>query len=102
LNHAIRGLQKKLTVALDKGYAGLRINGNEAWLTAQEWNAFSDYEHKLNQMIVDLRMIVLCTYPLAVTTAQRGRISSPSQRTTERGRFSRPPISDRQRKNYGS
>lgn len=70
LNHAIGGLQDKLTVALDKGYSGLRINGNEAWLTAQEWNAFSDYEHKLNRMIVDLRMIVLCTYPLGVTTAR--------------------------------
>lgn len=70
LNRAIRGLQAKLTAALEKGYAGLRVNGNEAWLTEQDWNTFSDYEHKLNQMIVDLRMIVLCTYPLAVTTAR--------------------------------
>jgi len=70
LNRAIRGLQDRLSVALDKGYAGLRVNGNEAWLTEQEWNAFSDYEHKLNQLIVDQRMIVLCTYPLGVTTAR--------------------------------
>jgi signal transduction histidine kinase len=70
LNQAIGGLQEKLTEALDKGYAGLRVNGNEAWLTEQDWNAFSDYEHKLNRMIVDRRMIVLCTYPLGVTTAR--------------------------------
>ena len=70
LNRAIRRVQEKLTVALDNGYVGLRVNGNEAWLTGQEWHAFSDYEHKLNQMIVDLRMIVLCTYPLGATTAR--------------------------------
>ncbi len=70
VNCAIEGLRSKLTVALADGYAGLRVNGNEAWLTEQEWNAFSDYEHKLNQMIVDLRMIVLCTYPLRATTAR--------------------------------
>jgi len=70
LNRAIRGLQAKLTGALDKGYAGLRVNGNEAWLSEQEWHAFADYEHKLNQMIANQRMIVLCTYPLGVTTAR--------------------------------
>lgn len=70
LNRAIRGLQEKLTAALNSGYAGVRVNGNEAWLTQQDWNAFSDYEHKLNQMIVDQQMIVLCTYPLGFTTAR--------------------------------
>jgi signal transduction histidine kinase len=69
LKQVIKGWQDKLEAALKKGYAGMRINGNEAWLEEQDWDAFADYEHKLNQLIVDRRMIVMCTYPLRAATA---------------------------------
>ncbi len=33
LHHVIDGWRKKLAEALEKGFAGMRVNGNEAWLT---------------------------------------------------------------------
>ena len=70
LKQVIQGWQDKLEAALKKGYAGMRINGNEAWLKEQDWNALADYEHKLNQLIADRQMIVMCTYPLRAATAR--------------------------------
>lgn len=69
LQEVIRGWLEKLNQALDRGYAGMRANGNEAWLTKKEWSDFSTYEAKLNELIVDHEMLVLCTYPLAKTKA---------------------------------
>ncbi len=63
------GWQKKLTQALSRGYDGMRVNGNEAWLKEKDWNDFSAYEKRLNELIANRRMIALCTYPLATTTA---------------------------------
>lgn len=61
--------QEKLAQALADGYAGLRVNGNEAWLTTQPWPEFLVYEETLRALIAKQRMLVLCTYPLAVTSA---------------------------------
>jgi PAS domain S-box-containing protein len=69
LNHVIHGWRKKLAEALEKGFTGMRVNGNEAWLTEKDWKNFAAYEKRLNELIADKRMIVLCTYPLAVTRA---------------------------------
>ena len=55
--------------ALENGYSGLRVNGNEAWLRAEDWEKFADYEAKLSQFIRDKQMLVLCTYPLHRTGA---------------------------------
>jgi signal transduction histidine kinase len=64
-----RGWQEKLDQALAKGYEGLRVNGNEAWLTEREWQDFLDYERELNGIVFGRRMIVCCTYPLAKSKA---------------------------------
>jgi signal transduction histidine kinase len=69
LQRVMEGWQAKLDQAIAKGYSGMRVNGNEAWVTEQEWDAFADYEHRLNQMLVGRRMLVMCTYPLRATTA---------------------------------
>jgi len=61
--------QEKLTQALAKGYEGMRVNGNEAWLTREEWRASRAYEEKLSSLVVNQRVIVLCTYPLALMQA---------------------------------
>jgi len=61
----IDGWHKKLHQALANGYAGMRVNGNEAWLKRETWKDFVDYERELNKSIAGQRMIVLCTYPLA-------------------------------------
>jgi PAS domain S-box-containing protein len=60
----IDGWNKKLNAALARGYAGMRVNGNEAWLERHVWKDFIEYERELNNSISGKRMIVLCTYPL--------------------------------------
>jgi PAS domain S-box-containing protein len=60
----INGWNEKLNEALGKGYAGMRANGNEAWLTKENWKDFSQYEKTLDETLADHRMIVLCSYPL--------------------------------------
>ncbi len=59
----------KLALALEKGYAGLRGNVNDAWLAGKDLEAFTQYERELSDSIADLRMILLCSYPLASRTA---------------------------------
>ncbi len=61
--------QEKLVQALAKGYAGMRVNGNEAWLTKEEWKDFSAYEEKLDNFIADQRMIALCAYCVSLIPA---------------------------------
>jgi PAS domain S-box-containing protein len=69
LKRVISGWNEKLAEALARGYDGMRVNGNEAWLTKENWDVFSQYEKKLNEMIANQRMIVLCSYPLATSGA---------------------------------
>ena len=61
----VEAWKQKLDQALVKGYAGMRVQGNEAWLTKGNWKNFIKYENELNEVLSGLRMIVLCTYPLA-------------------------------------
>lgn len=61
----INGWYQKLSRSLNKGFDGMRVSGNEAWLDREVWKNFIDYERNLNSSLKDQRMIVLCTYPLA-------------------------------------
>lgn len=61
----INGWYQKLAKSLHKGFDGMRVSGNEAWLDRDVWKNFIDYERNLNNSLKDHRMIVLCTYPLA-------------------------------------
>jgi PAS domain S-box-containing protein len=61
----IDGWNGKLNHALSNGYAGMRVNGNEAWLERHVWKDFIEYERELNNSITGKRMMVMCTYPLA-------------------------------------
>ena len=54
----------RLNGALEAGYEGIRVTGSTGWLETREWPDFWKYEANLNESIVDLRMTVLCTYPL--------------------------------------
>ncbi|MFC1934370.1 DNA repair protein RadC [Chloroflexota bacterium] len=54
----------KLNQALAKGYEGMRITGNMAWLDEKTWGDFTDYEEAVNNTIGDHRMIAICSYPL--------------------------------------
>jgi signal transduction histidine kinase len=64
-DRVIAGWKRKLAQALASAYAGIRVNGNETWLTEQHWATFSEYERSLDEIIAAEPIIVLCTYPLA-------------------------------------
>jgi PAS domain S-box-containing protein len=60
----IQSWQDKLEDALARGYAGMRINGNEDWLRDDLWRDFAAYERSLDEWIRGRPMIVICSYPL--------------------------------------
>jgi len=69
LNRVIGGWNQKLAHASAKGYAGVRVTGDTAWLEKKNWKDFCEYEESLNQAIAGQRLAVLCTYPLAACGA---------------------------------
>ena len=69
LNRVIRGWNEKLAHASARGYAGVRVTGDTAWLEKKDWKDFCEYEESLNQAIANQRLAVLCTYPLAACGA---------------------------------
>src|ERR1700688_1722009 len=69
LNRVISGWNEKLASASARGYAGVRVTGDTAWLEKKDWKDFCEYEESLNQAIAGQRLAVLCTYPLAACGA---------------------------------
>jgi C4-dicarboxylate-specific signal transduction histidine kinase len=55
---------EKLVRASAKGYVGVRVTGDTAWLRKRDWNDFYEYEMGLNEAVANQHMAVLCTYPL--------------------------------------
>jgi hypothetical protein len=66
LKRMIASWNEKLARAFAKGYAGVRVTGDTAWLERKYWNDFCEYEDSLNGAIANQRLTVLCTDPLAV------------------------------------
>ena len=64
LQNILNGWIDKLNQAIAKGYDGMRVTGDAAWLKEMEWRDFADYEEKVNNAIDKYRMIAICTYPL--------------------------------------
>ncbi len=69
LNRVIGGWNEKLARASARGYAGVRVTGDTAWLEKKDWKNFCEYEESLNQAVADQSLAVLCTYPLAACGA---------------------------------
>jgi hypothetical protein len=69
LERVTRAWDAKLKRALARGHAGLRVSGDTFWLGRKDWKDFSVYEKQLNDFIRDRPMTVLCTYPLAKSSA---------------------------------
>jgi PAS domain S-box-containing protein len=59
-----RSWQDKLERALARGYAGMRINGNEDWLSDDLWRDFAAYERSLDEWVRGRPVTVVCSYPL--------------------------------------
>src|SRR6476620_8273151 len=60
---------ERLAGALARGYAGVRVTGDTAWLQKRDWKHFCEYEEGLNEAVANQRLAVLCTYPLAACGA---------------------------------
>src|SRR6267154_4517214 len=69
LHRIIGNWNAKLEDALSRGYPGIRVSGNTAWLEQKQWREFMEYETELNRGIGDQPMLVLCTYPLTTCGA---------------------------------
>jgi PAS domain S-box-containing protein len=69
LKRVISGWNEKLASASARGYAGVRVTGDTAWLEKKDWKDFCEYEESLNQAIAGQRLAVLCTYPLVACGA---------------------------------
>jgi PAS domain S-box-containing protein len=69
IKRVIAGWNEKLVSASARGYAGVRVTGDTAWLEKKDWKDFCEYEESLNVAIANQRLTVLCTYPLAACGA---------------------------------
>jgi PAS domain S-box-containing protein len=65
----VEGWIQRLNTALEKGYDGMRIHGNESWLEQEDWSRYQEYEKVLTSDVRNYRMIMLCTYPLSKSDA---------------------------------
>jgi len=69
LERVTAGWHGKLAHASARGYAGVRVTGDTAWLAKKDWKHFCEYEEALNGAVANRRLAVLCTYPLAACGA---------------------------------
>lgn len=69
-SRVIQAWQDKLDDALARGYAGMRINGNEDWLSDEVWRDFAAYERSLDEWVRGRPVRVICSYPLREGAAQ--------------------------------
>jgi PAS domain S-box-containing protein len=63
-DRVLKGWVSKLEQALARGYSGLRLTGNTLWLERNHWQAFTEYEAKVNNVIGKYKMLAICTYSL--------------------------------------
>jgi signal transduction histidine kinase len=57
--------KNKLSEALARGYAGMRVNGSPAWLSESGPTELRKFEAELDKLFPRERTIASCTYPLA-------------------------------------
>ncbi|MBL7119588.1 MAG: MEDS domain-containing protein [Dehalococcoidia bacterium] len=64
LKRVLDGWIDGVNQALAKGYDGLRVSGNTAWLEKDDWRSFTDYERAVSDAISEHHMISICSYSL--------------------------------------
>jgi len=69
LASVIERFREKTAAVISEGYVGLRANGSSAWLQRADSIAFSKYERKLDELIADEKMIVVCSFCLRETSS---------------------------------
>jgi PAS domain S-box-containing protein len=66
---SVLSLHEKLGTALARGFAGMRVAGSPACLQKANTESFREFEQELGGSIANLRMIALCHFPLAESSA---------------------------------
>src|SRR5258708_1093332 len=69
LRNVISIVEDKLSQALARGQAGIRINGGPAWLQKENGNDFHALEHAFDEFVADRPILTLCNFPLATSAA---------------------------------
>jgi DNA-binding CsgD family transcriptional regulator len=69
LRNVMSIVQDKLSQALARGQAGIRINGGPAWLQKEKGNDFHALEHAFDAFVADRPILTLCNFPLATSAA---------------------------------
>jgi DNA-binding CsgD family transcriptional regulator len=69
LRNVMSIVQDKLSQALARGQAGIRINGGPAWLQKEKGNDFHALEHAFDVFVADRPILTLCNFPLATSSA---------------------------------
>jgi diguanylate cyclase (GGDEF)-like protein/PAS domain S-box-containing protein len=64
LQRVLKGWVDKLEQALARGYDGMRLTGNIAWLGKGDWRSFTDYEEEVSNIIGSYLMLAICTLSL--------------------------------------
>ncbi|MEY2545748.1 MAG: hypothetical protein QOG48_865 [Verrucomicrobiota bacterium] len=71
ISKAISRFRNKAAEAERRGFAGLRFNGSSAWVHEKmRGPKFRDFEHQVDALIADQRMLAACTFPLALSGAK--------------------------------
>jgi len=65
----VRDWEAKLEKALARGCAGMRVNVSATWLARRDRRNQDAYEDEFAELIANRRIIMLCSYPLAVDRA---------------------------------
>ncbi len=69
---AIKRFRGKLDEAKKRGLEGCRVNGNSTWVDEHSSRRdFRRFENELDRLLTGKRMIVACTFPLHLSTAEQ-------------------------------
>jgi PAS domain S-box-containing protein len=66
---SVHYLDQKLDEALARGYAGMRVAGSPSCLQKADRGYFREFEAELGRSVANRRMIALCHFPLADSSA---------------------------------
>jgi len=80
LQQLVRGWETKLNKAVSRGCAGMRVNVSAGCLAARDRRDLDAYEDEFSALVANRRMILLCAYPLEISTATE----IPAHRYTHR------------------
>jgi DNA-binding CsgD family transcriptional regulator len=69
LRHVMSIVQDRLSQALARGQAGVRVNGGPAWLQKEKADHFHALEHAFDEFVASSPVLTMCNFPLASSAA---------------------------------